>query len=108
VNIVKLLAGTPSIGWGVTAIVLGVLNGTGSTFLLAGELHPGSSRLSILGFVFGASLAYVGARNVRDAKRMAPPSPAPPNVALDAGGLGPLPAPSATEPSPPEGPPPAA
>src|SRR5262245_27321223 len=69
VNIVKLLRGKPSLGWGVTSLVCGGLTGLSSLSPLVFPLAHGSlpSGLSLASIALAGALVYFGLRNVQGA-----------------------------------------
>jgi hypothetical protein len=81
-NILHMMRGTPSLGWGVTSCVVGALIGLSS---FGGRVLLGFVPAGSLGtFAFAAALVWVGQKNVREVQRRAalkaivPPPPDPP------------------------------
>lgn len=68
VNIVKMLRGTPSMGWGITACVCGGLTGLSQ---LGSVVTGHASPSALSGFALAGGLLWVGIKNVLEVRRRA-------------------------------------
>ena len=82
VNIVKLLRGRPSLGWGVTSLVCGGMTGLSALSPLVSHLEHGSlpTGLSLGSIGLAGALVFFGLRNVRGARASATSSNQAPRI----------------------------